>query len=256
MYVVAYLLISVLVFYRLRTEAWAITKDDVISLLVWSIVGLAIGGRIGYALFYDSATFVQNPLLLIWPFERTATGGLTLVGISGLSYHGALIGIVVSSLLYCWKHRHVRPLDVADLFFPAIPLGYAFGRLGNFINGELYGRATSVPWAMIFPADPLHFPRHPSQLYEAFLEGIVMFVILWPLRKRKWFRGWTLPAYLFLYAVARITVEWYREPDPQLGFVLGPFTMGQILSSIMVIASIVLFVILFRRERRSSPGPT
>jgi phosphatidylglycerol---prolipoprotein diacylglyceryl transferase len=245
MYVVAYVVIGALVMFRLRNETWAVSKDDVVSLLLWSIVGLAVGGRIGYAIFYEPSTFIHHPLLLVWPFEQTTTG-LTLAGLSGFSYHGGLVGIIIATLIYCRRH-HIKPLDVADLFLPAIPLGYFFGRLGNFINGELYGRVTSVPWAMIFPTDPLRLPRHPSELYEALLEGILIFAILWPLRKKRPFRGWTLPVYLVLYGLARFFVEFYREPDPQLGFVFGPFTMGQILSGLMILAGVVLFAVFRRR---------
>jgi phosphatidylglycerol---prolipoprotein diacylglyceryl transferase len=243
MYVVAYLIIAGLVFNRLLHESWAISRDHVFSILLWSVAGLAIGARLGYALFYELSTFIRDPLLLVWPFERTS-GGYALTGLTGFSYHGGLIGIIVTLLLYCRKSG-VKPLDLADLFLPAIPLGYFFGRIGNFLNGELYGRASNVPWSMIFPSDPLQMPRHPSQLYEAFFEGALIFAILWPLRKWRPFRGWTLSAYLVMYGMARFSIEFFREPDPQLGFIFGPFTMGQVLSALMIAAGAVLGFIFF-----------
>jgi len=250
MYVVAYVLIGALVAYRIRTESWLITRDQAVSLLLWSVVGLAVGARLGYAAFYEPTNFIQNPLLLIWPFERVS-GGLAIVGLQGFSYHGGLVGIVVASLMACRRYR-VKPLDIADLFLPAIPLGYAFGRIGNFLNGELYGRVTSVPWAMIFPTDPFYAPRHPSQLYEAMLEGVLIFSILWPLRRCRPFKGWMLAAYLVLYGFARFAVEFFREPDPQLGLIFGPLTMGQCLSAAMIIAGFVTGAVFFANHRRSS----
>ena len=125
---------------------------------------------------------------------------------------------------------------------PAIPLGYTFGRLGNFINGELYGRVTTVPWGMYFPLDPTHQLRHPSQLYEAFFEGILLFIILWSLRETKFFDGFLFSLYLIGYGLVRIFIEFVREPDSQLGFILGSFTMGQILCICMILGGILIMM--------------
>jgi phosphatidylglycerol:prolipoprotein diacylglycerol transferase len=132
-------------------------------------------------------------------------------------------------------------LNFADFVVPAIPLGYAFGRLGNFINGELYGRVTSVTWGMYFPLDPAHHLRHPSQLYEAFFEGIILFIVFWSLRKRVQFPGALFSLYLIGYGVIRFFLEFFREPDQQLGFILGPFTMGQILCFVMILCGLIIF---------------
>ena len=129
------------------------------------------------------------------------------------------------------------------ILIPAIPLGYTFGRIGNFINGELYGRVTTVPWAMYFPLDDTHQLRHPSQLYEAFFEGIILFIILWTLRKIKIFDGFLSALYLIGYGMIRFFIEFLREPDPQLGLVIGPLTMGQILSLVMIGCGITVLLI-------------
>jgi phosphatidylglycerol:prolipoprotein diacylglycerol transferase len=162
-----------------------------------------------------------------------------------MSYHGGVIGVILVSIFFCHKYR-INFWNFADLLCPAIPLGYTFGRIGNFINGELYGRVTAVPWGMYFPLDPMHQLRHPSQLYEVFFEGIFLFVILWSLRKMKCFDGFFFSLYLIGYGLVRFFIEFVREPDPQLGFILGPFTMGQILCIFMILGGI--FIMLIRRS--------
>jgi len=162
-----------------------------------------------------------------------------------MSYHGGVIGVILVSIFFCNKYR-VNFWNFADLLCPAIPLGYTFGRIGNFVNGELYGRVTSVPWGMYFPSDPMHQLRHPSQLYETFFEGIFLFVILWSLRKMKCFDGFFFSFYLISYGLVRFFIEFVREPDAQLGFVLGPFTMGQVLCVFMILGGI--FIMLNKRS--------
>src|SRR4030066_2248915 len=137
---------------------------------------------------------------------------------------------------------------LTDLLIPAIPLGYTFGRIGNFINGELYGRVTSKSWGMYFPLDPDNLLRHPSQLYEAFFEGIILFVILWSIRKKNIFKGFFLSAYLIGYGSVRFFIEFTREPDEQIGFIAGSLTMGQILCIIMILSGIGIFYI--RKKER------
>jgi phosphatidylglycerol:prolipoprotein diacylglycerol transferase len=236
MYAVAYIVIYFVTVRRLRKEDFSISKSDLIGALTWSIVGLAVGARLFYVLFYEPGYYLANPLQIIWPFSE----GGQLTGISGLSYHGGLVGIIVATLLFCKKEK-ISVWELTDLVIPVIPLGYTFGRLGNFINGELFGRATNVPWGMYFPSDALGLLRHPSQLYEAFLEGIVLFVILWMLRKRV--KGSRMVGvYMIGYAVARFIAEFFRQPDPQLGFVYGSFTMGQLFSILMIIGGILLYL--------------
>lgn len=235
MYAVAYLVIYLVTTYRLKKEEFSITKTQVISALTWSIVGLAVGARLFYILFYEPNYYLANPLQIIWPFGE----GGQLTGISGLSYHGGLVGIIIAILLYCKKAK-ISVWELTDLVIPVVPLGFTFGRIGNFINGELFGRVTEVPWGMYFPNDALGLLRHPSQLYEAFLEGIVLFVILWILRKRV--KGSKMVGlYIIGYAVARFIVEFFRQPDPQLGFVYGSLTMGQLFSILMIIGGIFMF---------------
>jgi phosphatidylglycerol:prolipoprotein diacylglycerol transferase len=163
----------------------------------------------------------------------------------GMSFHGGLIGVLIVGILFSWKNKKSF-WKITDLFIVTAPIGLGLGRIGNFINGELYGRVTQVPWGMIFPkGGPL--PRHPSQLYESALEGGVLFLILWFLKGRKLPNGGLLAAFLFLYGVFRFFVELFREPDPQLGFILGPFTMGQTLSAFMIFGGIILLLYLRRR---------
>jgi phosphatidylglycerol:prolipoprotein diacylglycerol transferase len=164
-----------------------------------------------------------------------------------MSFHGGLIGVLIVGILFSWKNKKSF-WKIADLFIVTAPVGLGLGRIGNFINGELYGRVTHVPWAMIFANDKDHLPRHPSQLYESALEGGVLFLILWFLKDKKLPDGGLLAVFLSLYGLFRIFLEFFRQPDSQLGFVLGPFTMGQILSSFMIVGGIVLFLILKRKK--------
>lgn len=233
MYLVAFFLTYALVLYRVRHEDYRYTTETIQDYFFWGIFGLIIGARLGYVLFYNLGYYLRHPLEILLPF--TFSGGIRFVGISGMSYHGGAAGVLLTSILYCRKYS----LDFwkfADLFCPAIPLGYTFGRIGNFINGELYGRATDVPWGMFFPLDPAHLLRHPSQLYEAFFEGVVLFVILWSIRKRSLFDGFLLSLYIIGYGLVRFCIEFFREPDGQLGFVLLGLTMGQLLCILMMAA--------------------
>jgi phosphatidylglycerol:prolipoprotein diacylglycerol transferase len=160
-----------------------------------------------------------------------------------------LIGVLLAGILFCWKNKKSF-WSLADLVIVTAPIGLGLGRVGNFINGELYGRVTQVPWGMVFAqGGPL--PRHPSQLYESALEGGVLFLILWFMKDRKFPAGSLLALFLFLYGVFRFFLEFFREPDVQLGFILGPFTMGQVLCSIMIAGGILLWVYLKKRAQTS-----
>ncbi len=199
----------------------------------WLVAGLMIGARLGYVLFYNLGAYLRDPLdiLAVWH--------------GGMSFHGGLIGSIIAGVWACRRNR-VDPWVMADLVVSTAPIGLGLGRLGNFINGELFGRVTDVPWAMVFPGGgPL--PRHPSQLYELLLEGVLLFTILWTVKDRVRPAGALTALFLVLYGIFRIFAEFFRQPDPQLGFIAGPFTMGQALSSVMVVAGILLF--FYRRGR-------
>ncbi len=226
MYVLGFLASYLLVRYQMRKRDFDITKPEVENFYFYLIFGLIIGARFGYVLFYDLKTYLNNPLeiLAVWH--------------GGMSFHGGLIGLLLVALLFSWKNKKSF-WKIADLFIVTAPFGLGLGRIGNFINGELYGRAAQVPWAVIFPkGGPV--PRHPSQLYESALEGGVLFFILWFMKDKNLPRGALLAMFLFLYGGFRFFLEFFREPDAQLGFVLGPFTMGQVLSTFMVGGGIFL----------------
>jgi len=204
------------------------------------ILGVVLGGRLGYILFYNFGYYLDHPIEMLYVWQ------------GGMSFHGGLIGPIVAGWWYCRKYE-LPFLELADRFFTVAPLGLAFGRMGNFINGELWGRIAdpaSVPWAMVFPnAGPE--ARHPSQLYELTLEGIVLFAVLWVLRHRDWPAGARVAIFLAGYAVARIICENFRQPDAQLGFLFGPVTMGMLLSSVMLASGLVWLFLLFRKKSRA-----
>jgi phosphatidylglycerol:prolipoprotein diacylglycerol transferase len=246
MYLVAFFVTYRLILYRIKDEGFAYTKETIQDTFVWLIAGLLIGARLGYILIYNFAYYRSHPLMIVFPFD--VTDGFRYVGISGMSYHGGAIGVVIAALLFC-RRRGIAFWKFADLFAAALPLGYTFGRIGNFLNGELYGRATTVPWGMYFPTDATYRLRHPSQLYEALFEGILLFIVLWSIRKRGSFDGFLLSLYLIGYGGVRFVIEFFRDPDPQLGFILGGITMGQLLC----LAMIVLGLGIYRIRKRSSP---
>ncbi len=246
MYLVAFSLTYILVSYRLKNEDFAYNLETIQDFFLWGILGLIGGARLGYALFYNFGYYLRHPLEIILPLDFSH--GIHFVGLSGMSYHGGVIGIVIAALIFCHKRR-INFWNLADLFSPAFPLGYTFGRLGNFINGELFGRATTVPWGMYFPLDPSHELRHASQLYEAFFEGIVLFVFLWILRKKRPFAGLQLALYIIGYGTIRFFIEFYREPDQQLGFVWQALSMGQLLCMAMILTG--AGIILLRKRRRT-----
>jgi len=244
MYIAAFFTIYSLVMYRLKAEKFDYSKELIQDYFFWSILGVLIGGRLGYVLFYDPKYFIRHPWHIILPFDFS--GGLHYTGIYGMSYHGGLLGVIVATAIFCYRKR-IKLLRFLDFFVPAVPLGYTFGRIGNFINGELYGRITALKWGMYFPLDPAGALRHPSQLYEAFFEGVVLFTILWCIRRKQRFDGFLSMLYLIGYGSFRFLIEFVREPDPQLGFVVGFLTMGQILCGIMVIAGISGLVVLRKK---------
>jgi phosphatidylglycerol:prolipoprotein diacylglycerol transferase len=239
MYLVAFAVTYLLVTSRIKKEHYPYTAETIQDCFVWIILGLIIGARLGYVLFYNFSYYLGHPLEIFLPFDFT--DGVRFVGISGMSYHGGAIGVVLAGLTFCRRHR-IDFWRFADLFVPAVPLGYTFGRIGNFINGELYGRATTVAWGMVFPHDPLQVVRHPSQLYEAFFEGLVLFALLWSIRKKSPFDGFLLALYLMGYGLVRFFIEFYREQDPHLGFIWVSLTTGQALCLMMMAAGAAIII--------------
>jgi phosphatidylglycerol:prolipoprotein diacylglycerol transferase len=242
MYLVAFGITYALVLYRLRhEERFAVSREQVNDLTTVIILGLMIGARLGYVVFYNLPYFLRHPLEIVLPFEFS--NGITFTGISGMSYHGGVIGILVAAWLYT-RRNGIALRDMADLYVPCIALGYTFGRIGNFINGELYGRATTAPIGMIFPLAPDKLLRHPSQLYEAFFEGLFLFAVMWSIRKVRAPRGAMLGVYLIGYGLVRFVIEFYREPDAHIGFVVGALSMGQLLCTGMIAAGALLVLYL------------
>jgi phosphatidylglycerol:prolipoprotein diacylglycerol transferase len=216
-----------------------ITLPQMDDFILWVTIGIIIGGRTGYVLFYNPSFFVQHPaeIFELWK--------------GGMSFHGGFLGCVFAVILFCRKNG-LPILSLGDIVTAVGPIGLFLGRLANFINSELWGRPadSSVPWAMIFPNDPLHLPRHPSQLYEATLEGIILFTILAVMIRMGALKrpGLILGGFIAIYGVARIIGEFFREPDPQLGFLWGGLTMGMLLSLPMIIAGAIIIVAAWRRK--------
>ncbi len=247
MYIVAFVTTYLLVLYRLRhEESFGVSKDQVLDLTTYMILGLIIGARLGYVLFYNFSYYLRHPLEIFLPFEFS--NGIAFIGFSGMSYHGGLVGIIISGWLYIRK-TNLNFWEMVDLFVPVIPLGYTFGRIGNFINGELYGRETAAWLGMYFPAAPGAAPRHPSQLYEAFFEGIFLFTILWSIRKIQKGPGTMLAYYLFGYGVIRFVLEYFRQPDAHIGFVFMSLSMGQILCGVMAASGVSIYYYLNSKKQ-------
>lgn len=207
------------------------------DLIVWSIFGIILGGRLGYVLFYNAEFYLHYPLeaLKVWQ--------------GGMSFHGGLAGLILAVYWFC-KKKSVPFLAVTDLCAAAAPIGLALGRVANFINGELYGRVTDSPMGMVFPTGGA-LPRHPSQLYEAALEGVVLFLILLIVARKgaRHYAGLMSGIFLIGYGVSRIIVEYFREPDAQLGFIIGDLiTMGQLLSLPMCLLGI--YLIIYSKKHR------
>jgi phosphatidylglycerol:prolipoprotein diacylglycerol transferase len=208
--------------------------EDILDILLGSAVGVLLGGRLGYVLFYDPVEYLREPLRVAAVWD------------GGMSFHGGLIGLLAMGYIVA-RRVGVPYLTLCDVGAVAAPIGLFLGRLANFVNGELWGRVSDVQWAMVFPSGgPL--PRHPSQLYEAFLEGAVIFTVLLVLSRRRRAEGTLVGLFLTLYGVFRFTVEYAREPDAHLGFIVGSLTMGQLLSLPLILLGIVLLV----RARRSA----
>ena len=253
-YVLALFTVYFLSRYRLKHDNLKIKSLDVKKLeeLLFTLaIGLILGARFGYMIFYAPGQFFSNPFLTFWPFRN---GQFT--GLSGMSYHGGVLGIVIA-FWYLSKKYQMGLRDLADFFLVSVPLAYTWGRLGNFMNGELYGRVTDS-WVGMYFNDGSSTPtlRHPSQLYEAFSEGILLWLILWPLRNKNLPTGVISGLYLIGYGMARFVVEFFRQPDKQfqdpgetLGFVFYQFTMGQLLCFSMIVAGSLLIYFGYRDQR-------
>jgi phosphatidylglycerol:prolipoprotein diacylglycerol transferase len=216
-------------------QGW--TRRDVEDLLFYGVLGVVVGGRLGYVLFYKPGHYLAHPLEIFAVWQ------------GGMAFHGGLLGVLAAMVLY--GRRHGRPfLQVTDLIAPCVPTGLAAGRIGNFINGELWGRAAdpSLPWAMVFPQSGSTLPRHPSQLYQFALEGLLLFALLWIYARRPRATGQVSGAFLVGYGVLRFAAEYFREPDVFLGLRALGLSQGQWLSLPMVAAGVVMWVWASRRQ--------
>jgi len=284
MYLLAFGTAYLMVQRQRKKEKFAFSDDDVASYFFWGIIGLLLGARILATTVYDpTGYYLRKPWLIFWPFD----GAGNFTGLQGMSYHGGVLGAMAGTWLFT-RRKKQSWFEWADLVVVGIPLGYTFGRLGNFLNGELYGRVTSLSWGMIFPGatrfpvslawvrdlagrvglelpatGTVNLPRHPSQLYEAFFEGVFLWALLWfVFRKRKKFHGALLSLYLMGYGFVRFFIEYTREPDRDLGFPIElvethgeiyrfvsffNFSTGQILCFLMIISGALLYGILSRK---------
>lgn len=235
MYLVGFAGAWLLALYRAKRSKLGLTSDQVSDLIFYAAIGVVLGGRLGYVLFYDLPNMLQHPLDMFKVWD------------GGMSFHGGLLGVMCAMWLYSLRIK-VSVWDLLDFIVPFVPIGLAAGRLGNFINGELWGRVTNVPWAMVFPkAGPL--PRHPSQIYEFLLEGVLLFIILWFYSKKPKPTFAVSAMFLLCYGCFRFFAEFFRQPDIQMGIVaFGWMTMGQILCVPMIIAGAVGLTIIYKRK--------
>jgi phosphatidylglycerol---prolipoprotein diacylglyceryl transferase len=242
MYVIAFSL-GYLLLRRFGTRGGRdLGSDEAGDLLSYCVIGVIAGARLGYCLFYNLPVYLHEPLRVFAVWE------------GGMSFHGGLAGSVVAGWMFALRRKKAF-LMLADLGGLVAPVGLFFGRLGNFINGELYGRVTHVPWGMVFPGGGEH-PRHPSQLYEAVLEGPILFLILMLIGRRELPRGFLFATFLSGYGLIRFGLEFFREPDAQLGLILGPFTMGQLLSMLMIVFGLLLFPVASLLHQKKHPVKT
>lgn len=242
MYILGFLAAYFLIKTEEKRKPVGLAPRPLQDLMFYLAIGLVAGARLGYVVFYqymNLGDLVRDPLEIIAVWR------------GGMSFHGGLIGTVIAGWWFC-RRKRLRFWAVADRVIVTAPIGLGLGRIGNFINGELFGRPSEVPWAMIFPGGgPV--PRHPSQLYEAFAEGLVLFVVLWILRRKGMRDGMMVAFFLLLYGAFRFLLEFFREPDAQIGFILGPLSMGQLLSLGMFGAGLAV-AFLVGRDHSSSDG--
>lgn len=289
MYIVAFGVASYMFNYQIKKDKIDVKKEQSSDFMFWGILGLILGARIFSVFVYDDARLfnLTHPWLIFWPFS-----GGKLVGLQGMSYHGGAIGGTLGCYLYTRKHK-LNFFQWADMICAAIPFGYFFGRIGNFTNGELYGRVTTSPLGIKFPdatterlsvgkawvvdiaqkvgidvggLSSVNLPRHPSQLYEAFFEGIILGLILWFIvRLKKPFHGFLMGAYMFGYGFFRFFIEYFREPDQHIGYVINwgaknenfniahsalNFSTGQILCFFMMLAGVAIILLAKRADKK------
>lgn len=235
MYLGGFLFASFWVSRLARGRDLDLDKDKLSDLLFYAVLGVILGGRLGYVFFYNAAFFLEHPLRIFAVWE------------GGMSFHGGLLGVIGAALLFCHKHNYPL-LPMGDVLVAAAPVGLGLGRIGNFINAELWGRTTEVPWGMVFPYAG-NLPRHPSQLYELMLEGVMLFLILWLLHRLKTPKGVPFFSFFLLYGIFRFLVEFVREPDANLGYLWGGATMGQLLSLPMIFFGLAGLLWLRQRVR-------
>jgi len=280
MYVFAFATAFLLYRKQIKERNFPMTEDELSSMFTWGILSLIIGARLFSALIYENRdTYITQPWTIFWPFR-----GGRFTGLQGMSYHGGAFAGLLSVIIYA-KVKKINFREIGDMYAASIPLGYTFGRLGNFINTELYGRVTASPLGIIFPkatqlstseswvaeiaektgiainGSSVNLPRHPSQLYEAFFEGIVLWAIIWFFRKRKPFKGFLVGLYMIGYGFFRFIIEYFREPDASLGYriefvkstlptayahPLFSFSTGQILCFLMIFFGVVWLIIASR----------
>lgn len=239
MYVIGFTAFLILGKYRAKQAHSPIKSAQVDDIMFYGALGVVLGGRIGYMLFYNFQNFLNDPISLFQVWQ------------GGMSFHGGLLGVTAVVLLLAYRWR-ISFLALADFIAPLVPIGLGAGRIGNFINGNLWGTVTDVPWGMVFPNGGDE-PRHPSQLYQMALEGIALFIILWVFSRKPRPTGAVAGLFLIFYAIFRIIVEFVRVPDAQLGYIaFGWLTQGQLLSLPMLILGIFLFVYAYRNQKKSS----
>ena len=286
MYLLAFATAYLLFIYQVRKRKLDVPTEDVMSMFFWGIVGLLIGARLFATLLFDpTGRYLRQPWLIFWPFQD---GQFT--GFQGMNYYGGLVGAIVAIIIY-GRRKKIKLLDWGDMLCAGIPLGYTFGRLGNFINAELFGKVTSVPWGFIFPharrfpaseawvmetaeaagmpldqlGEMVNLPRHPTQIYEGLTEGIILWLILWFIfRKRKPFDGFIIGAYVIGYGFFRFLIDYFRVPlkghyafnlsgidvQPYLSETPLAFTASQIYSILMVLGGVLLLIILSKYHQR------
>jgi len=236
MYVLAFIVSYFIIRSEVRRKQLHLTTDDVADLVFYGAMGVVLGGRLGYILFYNLGFYLANPLKLLAVWE------------GGMSFHGGAIGVVMAFILYA-RRKKLQFIILIDMAALCAPVGLGLGRIGNFINGELYGRPTDMPWGMVFPGSD-GLPRHPSQIYEAFLEGFVLFSIVRFVSRRTEVNGMVTFTACAGYGLFRFIVEYYRQPDAQMGIFFGLFSMGQLLSLPMFLLGGVMVFLLARKKIR------
>ncbi|EIJ33386.1 prolipoprotein diacylglyceryl transferase [Thiothrix nivea] len=238
MYVVGFLGFLIIGKMRSKEPNNIMNPDRVDDMMFWGAIGVVAGGRIGYMLFYNLQNFLADPLSIFQVWD------------GGMSFHGGLLGVILAMIMLA-RRWGLTFFQLSDFVAPLVPIGLGAGRIGNFINGELWGRATDVPWGMVFPQAQDGLARHPSQLYQAFLEGLVLFLVLNWFRKRSPPTGAISGLFLVGYGIARILVEFVREPDKQLGYVAwGWVTQGQVLSLPMVFLGLLFMWWAYKAAKR------